>query len=215
MWDVNQAQWQEAALNYLTGWFLITQEHIRKGGGPYLPKGCLDNILKETMVAFGLEKLKLKKKTIYKRAWQNCLALSSSSSPYLCHHDSDRSVSYNSKYICKAGWHHLPIGYLDKILKETTIAFGLEKLKLKKTIYKRARQHCLALYPHRHLHMLCHHNYITMEEFKNIVERLVNWDLIHLLNFDKSLSTSSLSMAWLSQVLITFDLQLEDMWRAR
>jgi hypothetical protein len=127
-------------LNYLTGWFLITQEHIRKGGGPYLPKGCLDNILKETMVAF-----------------------------------------------------------------------GLEKLKLKKTIYKRARQHCLALYPHRHLHMLCHHNYITMEEFKNIVERLVNWDLIHLLNFDKSLSTSSLSMAWLSQVLITFDLQLEDM----
>lgn len=53
-----------------------------------------------------------------------------------------------------------------------------------------------------------HHSddFITMEDFKEIVERLVDWDLIRLVNFDQS----SLSMSRLSQLSITFDLQLED-----
>jgi hypothetical protein len=83
MCDVDRAQRQEAALNYLTGWFLLTQDHIRKCGGRYLPKGCLESIMKETTQAFGLDKFKFKKKTIYERARQHRLALTSLSSPSL------------------------------------------------------------------------------------------------------------------------------------
>jgi hypothetical protein len=38
------------------------------------------------------------------------------------------------------------------------------------------------------------HNFIRMEEIKGIVELLVNWDLIRLVDFD-SFSSSLLSMA--------------------
>jgi hypothetical protein len=78
----NQAHRQEAALNYLTGWFIITQDHICKGGGCSLPRGSLESIIRVTTKAFGLEKLKLKK-TIYERTGQQCLILSSSSSLFI------------------------------------------------------------------------------------------------------------------------------------
>jgi Cdc6-like AAA superfamily ATPase len=51
-------------------------------------------------------------------------------------------------------------------------------------------------------------DFIQMEDFKGIVERLVDRDLIRLHDID--LLSSSLSMARLSLVPIKFDLQLED-----
>jgi hypothetical protein len=51
-------------------------------------------------------------------------------------------------------------------------------------------------------------DFIPMEDFNGIVERLVDWDLIGLVEIDSF--SSSLSMARLSLVPIKFDVQLED-----
>ena len=58
----------EAALNYVTGMLLLTQDQSRLLGRLKLPHGCLDALIKQAKIIYGLDDLKVTKKMIYSRA---------------------------------------------------------------------------------------------------------------------------------------------------